>query len=153
MPTTSEDTPTVACDLSDAPDTGAERLAEYGRLFDAAYVSRSRAGDGVRWVLRADPGIEEWARDLADRENACCTFMTSTVTREGGHILWHAATVDDPTARAALDLFFGLPDQRWSSAEQMLERWRATGAGLVVREGDGTRPATAGEVRQGLGHP
>ena len=66
------DAPAVVCDMTGAPDTGAERLAEYGRLFEAAFVARERTSpSGIRWVLRADPGIEAWAADLAARENAC----------------------------------------------------------------------------------
>jgi hypothetical protein len=49
--------PPVVCDLTGAPDTGEQRLAEYGRLLQSAYLSRDRDPDGVRWLLRADPGI------------------------------------------------------------------------------------------------
>ena len=73
----------IVCDMTSAPDTAVERLAEYARLFEAAYLGRDRDQAGARWLLRADPGVEEWARDLAERENACCAFMTSTVSREG----------------------------------------------------------------------
>jgi len=104
------DLPPVACDMSGAPDTGPERMAEYARLFAAAFVSRERTATGVRWRLRADPGIEEWARDLAARENACCAFMTTTVTVVGGEVHWDATTGDDPAARAVLDLVYELPE-------------------------------------------
>src|SRR4051794_7293282 len=107
-------TPAVVCDMTDAPDTGAERLAEYGRLLAAAFVARMRTPTGgVRWVLRADPGIEAWAADLAARENACCAFMTNTVTVVDEHVHWEATVIDDPSARAVLDLLYELPDRRW----------------------------------------
>ncbi len=105
-------TPAVVCDMTSAQDSAEERLAEYARLFDAAFVSRARTAGGVQWRLRADPGIEAWARDLAARENACCAFMTNTITLAGGHVLWDASTIDDPVARGVLDLFYNLPGSR-----------------------------------------
>jgi hypothetical protein len=100
----------IVCDMTSAPDSGAERLEEYARLFAAAYLDRERtAGGGVRWRLRAYPGIETWARDLAERENACCAFMTTTVTVDGGQVLWESVTIHDPAAHAVLDLLYELP--------------------------------------------
>ncbi len=100
----------IVCDMTGAPDTGAERLAEYSRLFAAAYVGRERLSAGVmRWRFRADPGIEVWARDLATRENACCGFMHTTVSQRGGEVIWEASTVDDPDAHRVLDLMYELP--------------------------------------------
>lgn len=147
-----EPRPAIVCDLSDAPDTGPERLAEYARLFQDAYLDRDRDQAGVRWLLRASQGIEERARDLASRENACCAFMTNTVTREGDLVIWHAATIDDEAAQAVLDLFYDLPLHRWSSwpeAEDALDRWSATGVPIIVREQGTARPATSREIRQG----
>lgn len=113
--------PLIACDMTDAPDTGAERLAEYARLFETAYLGRDRDETGARWLLRADPGVEDWARDLAGRENACCAFMTNTVTREGDLVIWHATTIEDEAARAVLDLFHDLPLGRWRSEKDAAE--------------------------------
>ena len=128
--------PPIVCDMTGAPDTGAERLAEYARLFDAAYLGRDRDQAGARWLLRGDPGVEEWARDLAGRENACCAFMTNTVTREGGLVIWHVSTIDDEAARAVLDLFHDLPLHRPGGAAEVAEaaeRWSATGVPIIVR--------------------
>ena len=119
--------PPVVCDLTGAPDTADERLAEYARLFDRAYISREHTADGVRWRLRADSGVEEWARDLAAREMACCPFMTLTVVRVGQEILWDASTFDDPAARAALELFHELPARRWETEEAVMDRWQQLG--------------------------
>ena len=109
MTDTASSTPAVACDLSNAPDTGPERMAEYARFLRAAFVSRERTADAMTWRLRADPGIEVWARDLAARENACCAFMTHTISVAAGQVVWHATTIDDPSARSVLDLFYALP--------------------------------------------
>jgi|tagenome__1003787_1003787.scaffolds.fasta_scaffold20680595_3 hypothetical protein len=131
--------PPVVCDLTGAPDTAAERLAEYARLFDRAYLSRERTADGVRWRLRADPGVEEWARDLAAREMACCPFMTLTVVRVRQEIHWDATTFDDAAARAVLGLFHDLPARRWETVEAVMDRWPQLG----VPKGAGTSPPTA----------
>lgn len=129
----------IACDMTGAPDTGAERLAEYARLFQTAYLGRDRDQTGARWRLRADPGVEEWARDLADRENACCAFMTNTVTREGDLVIWHMIAIDDEAANAALTLFHDLPSHRWSKASEVqdtVDRWSITGVPIITREGE-----------------
>ena len=64
----------IVCTLTD--DDARDRLAEYGRLLAAAYAGRERTTAGMRWWLRADPGIAGWARDLTARERACCAFLT-----------------------------------------------------------------------------
>lgn len=141
--------PAVACDMTSAPDSAQERLAEYARLFDAAFVSRERTAAGVRWRLRADPGIEAWARDLAARENACCAFMTVAVTLAGEHVLWDASTIDDPVARGVLDLFYELPSNRSPDVGAMHSRFDRIGVPVVITEGAVTRSATAAEIRGG----
>jgi hypothetical protein len=144
--------PVVMCDMTDAPDSGEQRLQEYARLFEAAFIARERTGTGMRWRLRADMGIEAWARDLATRENACCAFMTSTVTVTDGQVLWDAITIDDPAAHAVLDLYYDLPDARWVDVDEMHERFvRTTGVPIVMTEGTRTRPVTAEEIRFGRG--
>ena len=113
----------IVCDMSDAPDTGEERLAEYARLFAVSYVGKERRTAGeMQWRLRADAGIEAWARDLAARENACCAFMKNTVTVEGEEVIWHASTIDDPNARGVLDLMYELPDTGTTTVDEIRER-------------------------------
>lgn len=149
---TAEPGPPIVCDMTGAPDTGPERLAEYARLFETSYLGRDRGQAGARWLLRADPGVEERARDLAERENACCAFMTNTVTREGDLVIWHVTTTGDEAAHAVLDLFYDLPLHRWSTApevEDAFGRWSTTGVPIIVREADAMRPATAEEIREG----
>ena len=55
----------------------------------------------MRWWLRADPGIAEWARDLAARESACCAFLTIAVTEDGDRVRWEASA--EPAAQAVVD--------------------------------------------------
>jgi len=102
--------PSIACDMTNAPDTPAERIAEYGRLFRAALVGRERTGDGIRFRFRAEDGVEEWIRDLAGREQACCAFFSFAVSAHGGEVWWDATVVDDEVARQILEEFFRLPD-------------------------------------------
>jgi hypothetical protein len=99
--------------MTDAPDTAEERMAEYGRLFAAAYTGRERTGEGIRWRFRADEGIEAWVRDLAARDEACCPFLAINVTVADGGVRWDAGLadgVDDDIARTVLDDFYHLPD-------------------------------------------
>jgi hypothetical protein len=133
--------------MTSAPDSAEERLAEYARLFEAAFVSRERTAAGIRWRLRADPGIEAWARDLAARENACCGFMTNMITLVGEDVLWDASTIDDPAARGVLELFYELPANRTPDVAAVQTRFEEIGVPVVIAEGAVTRSVTAAEIR------
>ena len=95
----------IVCTLTD--DDARSRLDEYARLFAAAYVGSERTSVGMRWSLRAAPGIADWARDLAAREAACCVFLTIAVTEEGDRVLWEVSA--DPTAQPVVEGFYDLP--------------------------------------------
>ena len=112
----------IVCDMTDAPDTDAERLAEYQRLFAQALVGRERTPGGTRFRFRAEPGVEAWVRDLAAREKACCAFFTFTVTCLDGEVLWDASVVDDEVARAILDELYALPDTAGEGADALEDR-------------------------------
>ena len=140
--------PAIVCDMSDAPDTGQERLAEYARLFKSALVSRERTREAMRWWLRNDEGIEAWAKDLAARENACCAFMTTTVTVAGDRVLWESTTLDDPVAREVLDMMYELPERGWTDAGQAYARFTdGIGVPIMISDGPVVRPTTPEEVR------
>jgi len=102
--------PWVACDMSGAPDTPAERAAEYRRLFTKALTGRERSEAGIRFRFRGDPGVADWVRDLADREKACCAFFNFTVTADDEEVRWDVSVIDDVTARLALAEFYRLPE-------------------------------------------
>ncbi|MFG1946423.1 hypothetical protein [Nonomuraea sp. NPDC048826] len=104
------DDPLIVCDMTTARDTPEERLAEYGRLFGRALTGRERTGEGIRFRLRAEDGLEEWVRDLAAREKACCAFFSFEVTATGDEVVWDAAVPDDEAARAILEEFYLLPE-------------------------------------------
>jgi len=115
------DNPSIICDMTGAADTTAERMAEYRRLFARSLLGRDRTdtstGTGIRFRFRADAGLADWVRDLADREKACCAFFSFTVTASDDEIWWDASVIDDDLARQILDEFYRLPDTVASGAD------------------------------------
>jgi hypothetical protein len=111
--TTEQTGPTpIACDMTGAPDTAEERLAEYGRLFAQALIGRDRTERTVQLRFRAGPGIQEWVADLAAREKACCPFYDFTISTAADQVRWEIRVVDgveENQARAALDAFYQAP--------------------------------------------
>lgn len=153
----------IVCDMTDAPDTPAERLAEYRRLFAAALVGREPTAQGVRFRFRAEAGVEAWVRDLAAREKACCGFFAFEVSLSGGEVWWDAAVVDDDRARLILAEFYSLPDTAAEGTDPLEDRPAAQGLRFgpgpvrTVQQRDaaaaavhtGTVPAeAAGDARQ-----
>jgi hypothetical protein len=110
QPDINQSQPPVACDMSAAPDTPVQRVAEYRRLFSQALTGRERSEAGIRFRFRADPGLAEWVRDLAEREKACCAFFNFTVTADDREVWWDASVIDDDAARRLLAEFYRLPD-------------------------------------------
>jgi len=138
----------IVCDMSNASDTGPERLLEYERLFSQALVGRERTSDGIRFRLRAADGVEAWANSLAAREKACCPFFSFSITTEGDEVRWDASVVDDDIAREILDEFYALPDTVGGGVAGLEDRLRERGMEIEVNpEGTVTqvqkRPASA----------
>ena len=125
----------IVCDMSTAPDTGPQRLAEYDRLFSSHLLGRERRGDGIRFALRADPGVEAWVRDLAAREKACCAFLDSQIVVEGNQVLWDITTIDDDIARAILDDYYDLPDTAGADPNELERRLSANGLQFIGTPG------------------
>lgn len=134
----------IACDMTDAPDTGEERMAEYGRLFAQALVGRERTTGGIRFRLRAGDGVEAWLRDLSAREKACCPFFDFDVAAVGDEVRWDVTVVDDDVARAVLDELYHLPETVADGMKGLEDR--LTGRGFQMS----TNPAgTVTGVRPG----
>lgn len=95
----------IVCTLTD--DGVRRRLAEYADLFAAAFAGRERTAAGLRWWLRAEPGVADRARDLAAREAACCAFLTISVTVVDDRVLWEVT--GEPAAQGVVDWFYDLP--------------------------------------------
>ncbi|MEO6469210.1 MAG: hypothetical protein ABIP21_08920 [Acidimicrobiia bacterium] len=100
----------IVCDMTDAPDTPQQRLEAYARLFALGLQHTERTESGMRWRFCHSTEAEELARELAALENACCGFMTTTVTVMEDELWWDATTIDDPMAQAVLDLMRELPE-------------------------------------------
>jgi hypothetical protein len=116
----------VVCDMSGAPDTPEERMAEYGRLFAQALVGRERAERAVRLRFRAEEGVRAWVADLAAREKACCPFYDFTVSTAAGEVQWEIRVVDgvaEDLAGVALDAFYQAPDTV-AAGVPVNSRWR-----------------------------
>jgi hypothetical protein len=100
----------IACDMSTASDTPAERLAEYRRLFERSLLRRERRDGAVVFVFRADSAPQ--VADLARREAECCPFLEYRLEPLGDQVIW---TIADPEGRASasaiLDEFYALPER------------------------------------------
>jgi hypothetical protein len=136
-------TPAIACDMTDAPDTHEGRMAEYDRLFTQALAGRDRIGNGVRLRFRADEGVEEWIRDLAAREKACCPFYDFAVSATADSEVWWDISLvdgvadDDSTARTLLDAFYHAPDYAAEGLAGMT-KWLSSNGYAVTTNGPGT---------------
>jgi len=96
---------TVACDMTGAEDSLAERLAEYRRLFDRALLSRGSTGPATTFRLAARPGVQDRLLDLVRREAACCPFLSYEVSRDGDRIVWTTTGGPDAPDPAVLGEF------------------------------------------------
>jgi hypothetical protein len=121
----------IACDLTDAPDTPEERLAEYGRLFAHALAGRERTAEAVELRFAAKPGVAQWVADLARREAACCPFLTHQVSADGTHVIWRISTQAGPAAQAILDEVQVLPERFGDGFKGLVERLDARGFKVV----------------------
>jgi hypothetical protein len=140
----------IVCDMTDAPDTDVERLAEYRRLFaKPAYLGRERTTEGIRFRFRAEPGLAEWLADLAAREKACCAFFAFDITTEGDEVRYDAAVTDNDQARAILDEYHALPDALVENLDELRERLAERGV-VFTTGSTGTvhhvQPAVSGQL-------
>ena len=110
----------IACDMSTARDTPAERLDEYRRLFERALLRRERTGDGVVFVFRDEAEVRDTVEDLVRREAACCPFLEYRVETAGDELVW---TTSSARASEILDEFYALPANAGSSAGELLASW------------------------------
>ena len=92
----------VACDMTTAVDTPAERLGEYGRLFAAALLRRERTADAVILAFRSDPETRDRVLALAKREAACCPFLDYRVETAGDELHWTLAGPVDGDDRGSI---------------------------------------------------
>jgi hypothetical protein len=127
----------LVCDMTTAPDTPEQRMAEYGRLFEHALTGSDRTSDAVIWRFTARAGVEAWVRDLADREAACCPFLSYTVTEHDGEITYQIAGDDDPMIKAILDEIHQLPARIGDGLPGLLNQLKDAGLDVQTND-DGT---------------
>lgn len=132
----------IACNMTDAPDTTEERLAEYRRLFGEHLIGRERTETGIRFRFGVRDGLAEEIRDLAAREKACCAFFDFEVTEHDDEITWDASVVDDPVARQILEEYYALPDSLTETTAALFDRFAEQGLEIVSDDGGAMRPAT-----------
>ena len=128
----------IACDMTTAVDTPAERLAEYARLFEASLARRERREASVVFVFRSSAGTSELVAELARREAACCPFMEYRVETSGDEVIY---TIADPATGAArddvdrmLDAVYALPENADSGIDGLLGRIADDGVRIVETE-------------------
>lgn len=138
--------PPIVCDMTDAPDTAAERIREYERLFAAALVDRERTPAGVRFRFRADDGIEDWVRTIATKEKACCAWLNFDIAVEDGEVAWEWPLPDDEIADVFAKDLYELPDTISAGPAAVLEQMSYKGEHVMVRENGASRPATPAEL-------
>lgn len=141
----------IVCDMTSAPDTAPERVAEYERLFSGSFVGRERTDDAIRFRFQWEEGVEEWIRDLAIREKACCAFFTFNVTKHGEEIWWDASVIDDAIARQILDEFYSLPETVTEGVHALHSRMVDKGLDVVTNDRGTARLVAEGEL--GLSTP
>lgn len=100
----------IACDMSTAPDTPEQRLAEYRALYARALLRRERTPRAVVLAFRAEGGTRAAVDDLAHREAACCPFLDYRVETAGDEVIYTISSVQRADAEVALDAFYALPD-------------------------------------------
>jgi hypothetical protein len=123
----------IACDMSTAADTPAQRFAEYARLFERSLTGRERRGDSV--VLRFSGDARETVEDLVRREAACCPFLDYRVDAIGDDVVWTTTNRRSGDERADVEVilasFHELPDHVGSGLDGYFERLAARGVDVI----------------------
>jgi len=129
----------VACDMTEAEDTLAERMAEYRRLFAHALLGRDSTDSSTTFRLAARPGVEDWVLDLVRREAACCPFLSYEVTHiaQAGteQIVW--TTIGLGTSdMAVLDEFLTDTNGATNSSREIAQQLEQRGGVPVIVRAD-----------------
>ena len=126
----------IACDMSSAKDSLAERLAEYRRLFEHALVGRESTATATTFLFAARPGVREWVRDLAMREAACCPFLSYEIDEEGEAIVWTIAGGLGASEMGILNEFLEGPASLADSSDVIAQRLEAQGLHVIGPNGE-----------------
>jgi hypothetical protein len=123
----------VACDMTDAEDTLAERVAEYRHLFDHALLGRTSTDTATTFRLAARPGVRDWVLDLVRREAACCPFLSFEVDLEDDQVVWTTSGGLGASDMALLDEFLAASPPATDSSAIALEVEARGGIPIIVR--------------------
>jgi hypothetical protein len=136
----------IACDMSSAPDTLGERLAEYRRLFEHALTGRESTATATTFRFAAHPGVREWVCNLAEREAACCPFLSYEIDEEGEEIIWTIAGGLGASDMAVLDEFLDRPKLVADNSDAIAQRLDDRGLHVIGpngRRGEARHPREA----------
>lgn len=102
------------------------RLAEFDYLFATAVEQINRLGPTrLQLTLAGPPGLQDTVRDLAARENECCSFLAFTVAVSGPERLVFDIEVPD----AYVEILDALTDRAGMARSENRTtrdgRWRA----------------------------
>jgi hypothetical protein len=125
----------IACDMSNAPDSLAERLNEYRRLFEHALTSRESTATATTFRFAARPGVREWVCDLAEREAACCPFLTYEIDEQGEEIVWTITGGLGAVEMGILDEFLGVAESVVGSSDAIAQRLEDRGLHVIAPNG------------------
>lgn len=78
------------------------RLAELDALFSTVTAVDRRSATHATLTLAGEPGLAARARDLADRETACCSFFSFEVSADGSEPERVRMGISVPEAQAAV---------------------------------------------------
>jgi hypothetical protein len=122
----------VACDLTEAEDTLAQRLAEYRRLFEHALLGRESTATATTFRLADRPGVREWVLDLVRREAACCPFLSYTVDQVDGELVWTVSGGVGAAEMSMLDEFLAEPASAANTSDDIAQRLADRGGVPVI---------------------
>ena len=125
----------IACDMTTATDSLAERLAEYRRLFEHALTSRESTATATTFRFAARPGVREWVCDLAKREAACCPFLSYEIDEQGEEIVWTIAGGLGASEMAILEEFLDGPESIAGSSDAIAQRLADQGLHVIGTNG------------------
>jgi hypothetical protein len=108
----------VACDMSTASDTPAQRMREYDRLFASAMLDRERGEHAVTFTFGDGAVTQAWVEDLARREAACCPFADYRVEVDGDTVRWTISTTVDEM----LNAYYAMPENPGLDLSGLLAR-------------------------------
>jgi hypothetical protein len=132
----------IACDMSGASDTLAQRLAEYRRLFEHALTSRESTATMTTFRFAARPGVRDWVCDLVSREAACCRFLSYEIDQEGDEIVWTTAGGLGAAEMDTLDELLDGPESLAGSSDAIAQRLEDQGLHVIGPESE-RKPALA----------